>query len=214
MFAIALSLVAPSHAEDALPAGATAATTYTLEAADSRLYVLVKYDRDALIAGHDHVVVAQQFDGSVTWNPADPSACDVRISFPVTALAVDPGSSRSWEGLEGATSDGDKSSIAKNLQGKSQLHAAMFPRIAFTSKSCKRSGAGFEVTGSLGIHGVDAPVTALMRIEADADGFSAKGRFSASHSKWSMDPFTAMFGSLRNDDTLEFVVDVNGHAAR
>lgn len=213
MFAIALSLLAPASAEDALPAPAAGPTTYELDAKASRLYVLVKYDRNALIAGHDHIVAASDFKGRVTWDPSDLSACDVAIDFPVTALTVDPGTSRSWEGLEGTTSEGDKSTIAKNLQSKDQLQADRFPRIAFTSRSCEASGTGFRVTGDLGIHGVTAPVRATMQIQADGEKFSARGSFAASHGTWGMDPFSAMFGSLKNDDNLKFVIDVKGRPA-
>ena len=213
MFPIALSLLAPAFAEDALPAPAAGPTTYELDAGASRLYVLVKYDRNALIAGHDHVVAASDFTGRVTWDPTDPSVCDVKIDFAVTALTVDRGASRSWEGLEGSTSEGDKRTITDNLRSKDQLGADRFPRIAFTSRSCEASGAGFRVSGDLGIHGVTAPVKATMQIQADGARFSARGSFTASHGTWGMDPFSAMFGSLKNADDLKFVIDVKGRPA-
>ena len=183
---------------------------YELEPDRSRLFVQVRYDRSALMAGHDHVIAATDFDGTVHWDAADPSACDVSIAFPVTALAVDPGNARSWAGLEGTTSDGDKESIAKNMLGKHQLVADRFPKIAFQSTRCEPNDAGATVYGTLSIHGVDAPVVANVRIEADPDGFRARGSFDATHATWGLDPFTALLGSLRNDEALSFGIDVRG----
>ena len=60
------------------------------------------------------------------------------------------------------------------------------------------------------MHGVGAPVTALMDVKADEAGFKAKGKFEATHSTWGLDPFTALLGSLRNDAGFSFAIDVTG----
>ena len=197
-------------AEEGSPAEAPAGPrTYTLDPSQSRLYVLVKYDRNATIPGHDHVVVASTFDGTVTWDPADPSACDIHIEFPVTALTVDPGNARSWVGLEGETSEGDKRKIRDNALGRHQLEADKFPKISYQSTSCSGSGSSYEVKGDLSIHGLTNPVTTKMTIQA-GDTFAAKGSFTTDHARWGMDPFSALLGALRNDPQLAFTVDVKG----
>lgn len=210
---LALAQEAPPPTEDApveeAPAEVVGPTTYTLDAGQSRLFVVIKYDRNATIPGHDHVVAAQTFDGKVTWNPSDPSACDVSLSFPVTALAVDPGNARSWAGLEGETGEGDKSKIRDNALGKHQLESDKFPKITYQSTSCSGSGTSFEVKGNLSIHGISKPVTSKMTIEA-GDTFSAKGTFETDHATWGMDPYSALLGALRNAPTLSFTVDVKG----
>ncbi|MCB9678001.1 MAG: YceI family protein [Alphaproteobacteria bacterium] len=207
MLTLLTTLLATASADEAT---LQTAANYTLQPERSRLYVLVRYDRGALIPGHDHVVAASDFTGHVTWDPRVPSACDVAIRFPVSALQVDPGNARSWEGLEGTTSDADKSAIAKNMTGKHQLAASLFPDIAFQSTRCEPTENGAIVHGGLSIHGVDAPVKARMTIEADGDEIHARGSFTSDHAAWGLEPFTAMLGSLRNDDALKFVVYVRG----
>ena len=197
-------------AEDAVAEEGSAPVAYNLAAAKSWLYVIVRYDRGATMAGHDHIVKASTFDGKVTWDPEDPSACSVAISFPVSALKVDPGSSRSREGFEGETSSGDKSKIEANLAGRHQLEASSHPDITYASTSCAANGDKVDVTGSLSMHGVSKTVTVPMTIAADGSGFSAKGRFKLTHSDFGMEPFTALLGMLRNAPELEFVVDVKG----
>lgn len=198
----------------ALPAQAFAApTTYTLDAARSWLYVVVKYDRNAAMAGHDHVLRASSFRGTVTWDPDDVSACKVEIRFPVTALTVDPPGARAREGFEGETSDGDKPKILSNALGRHQLESDRFSDISFQSTRCAASGDTVQVTGNMTIHGVTASVTAPMRITADGASFTAKGSFMSNHATWGLDPFTALLGALRNAPELKFVGDLTGSAS-
>lgn len=189
---------------------APAAVTYKLDAPASWLYVLVRYDRNATMAGHDHVVKAVDFDGKVTWNPADPSACAIDISFPVSALQVDPGNARQHVGVEGETAEGDKRKIKANLEGRHQLEADSHPNITYKSTSCAANGDRVDVTGSLNIHGVAKTVKVPMTIAADATSFKANGKFTLKHSDFGFEPFTALLGMLRNAPELEFVVNVKG----
>jgi polyisoprenoid-binding protein YceI len=216
LLATSLLLCGPvAFAEDVdmdATAEATGPTTYTLDPAKSVLAVLVKYDRNALVGGHDHVIQASSFDGTVTWAPDDMGACKVSVSFPVDALVVDPPGSRDRAGLEGTTGDGDKRKIKNNFMSKSQLDASNYPRVSFESTSCKADEDGAVVTGPLTLRGVGHTVSADMKISADGETFSATGSFSAVHSDWGFDPYTALFGSLRNDESLSFTIDVKGSA--
>ncbi len=208
-FALLTALSFAQEPTQAPAAPASGPKTYTLDAAKSKLYVVVAYDREATIAGHDHIVSATTFDGKVTWDAANPAACDIRISFPVSALAVDPGSSRTWEGLEGTTADGDKAKIKENLAGKHQLQADLFPSISYQSTSCSGSGGTYDVKGNLTIHGKSKAVTTKMTIQADG-AFAARGSFKATHADFGIEPFSALLGALKNAPELKFVVDVKG----
>lgn len=182
---------------------------YTL-GSGSYAAVLVKYDRNATIKGHDHVLVAQTVKGSVTWTPGDPSACDVRVTLPASSLVVDPPGSRARAGLEGETSEGDKRKIRENALGKQQLEADKYPDLTFRSTSCVADGDRVKVTGDLTLHGQSKRVTTRMRITAEPDSFRARGRVSATHADYGMKPFTALLGALRNDESLTFDLDFKG----
>ncbi|MBX2800809.1 MAG: YceI family protein [Myxococcales bacterium] len=193
----------------------TGPLTYRLDPSKGRLYVLVRYQRGGLggALGHDHVIVAQGWSGTVTWDQDDPSACAVSIDVPVGGLSVDPGNSRSWEGLDGSTSDGDKSTITKNFSGEKQLFSSRFPDIRYRSSSCQRQGSSVNVTGAITIRGVSKTITLPMTIDASDDSFSASGTFRANHTDFGFKPFRALAGALKNDDGLKFVVNVRGTAA-
>lgn len=188
------------------------AVDYVLDPGEGRLYVLVRYERGTFAGalGHDHVVVATGWSGTATWSAADPTACAIDVAVPVTGLVVDPGSSRSWAGLEGSTPDRDKQTITENLRSDGQLDASAHPSVRFEARRCDRDGT---VHGRLSIRGVGADVAVPMDVHADGATLTAQGRFSVAHSDFGIRPFRALGGMLRNDDRLEFVVDVRGTRA-
>jgi len=189
---------------------AAAPTTYALDG--GRLEVLVKYDRDAWIKGHDHVLVSTGFSGTVTWDPEDVSACDVSITLPVQTLTVDPPGARERHGLHGETPDGDKSTIKKNALSKGQLNADNHPNITYTATSCRGQGNSVVVTGKLTIRGTTAPVETTLTVNADGSSFSAKGSFASTHATFGFKPYSAALGAVKNDEKLTFFVDVKGKA--
>jgi polyisoprenoid-binding protein YceI len=197
---------------DTPAAPARGPTTYALDPGSSWLYAVLKYDRNTLIKGHDHVVRASTFDGSVVWSPSDAGACKVQISFPANALVIDPPGARSRAGLDGETNEGDLPKIKENMLSKTQINASVFPTISFTSTSCSGTSGSVKVSGNLSIHGVAKPVTATLTITEDGSSFAAKGSFSITHRMFGFDPFVAALGALKNDDNLKIVVDVKGKA--
>lgn len=204
--------VAPAPAPAATPAAPIdhPAVRYTLDAPSSWLYVIVRYDRSATMAGHDHAVRATTFTGSVTWDVDDVSACAVHIEFPVSALHVDTPGLRAKAGLEGDSDPKDYAKIEDNFKSASQLDAAHFATLHFTSTACVATANGAKVTGLLGMHGVEKSVTMNMTIDASDSAFHAKGSLKFKHETFGFAPFTAALGMLRNDDTLELRVDVKG----
>jgi len=192
------------------PAEARGATAYTLNSAKSALYVLVKYDRDAWIAGHDHIIFASKWTGSVTWDPSDISKCSVSIELPVSSMTVDPGNWRERAGLEGVTSDNDKTTIRDNFMSKTQLNGDKFPMISYKSTACEASGDKVKVTGNLTIRGVSKKVSANLKVEEDGTAFRARGSFNASHTDFGFEPHTAGLGALKNANGLKFSLDLKG----
>ena len=188
--------------------------TYSLQPSQSALYVLVFNDPDRWtpVAGHDHAITATSFTGTVVWDPDDLSSCKVDIRFPVTALAVDPPGMRERAGLpaDGAIGDGAKKTVIGNMLGKSQLNGSQFPEIAYQSTGCTAKGKTVDVAGTLTVHGVGKAVTVPMTVTADGSTFSAKGSFALSHGDFDMKPFTYGPATPKNQDRLEFHVDVKG----
>ena len=98
------------------------------------------------------------------------------------------------------------------MWGKHVLNAVQFPDASFQSTSCKAAGNEVDVTGKLSIHGVAADVTVRMSIQADGKTFHGKGVLDTKHSDFGMRPYRALMGALRNDEALQFHIDVKGQA--
>ena len=208
VFLFAALTAAPAWAQEA-----PAAADYTLNAAASTLFVVVKKDPSTLGAAmaHDHAIAASGWTGQVHWEPANPAACKVAITVPITGLQVDPPGYRAKAGLNAQeVSAGDKQTITDNFRGASQLNASAFPTIQFTSTACSGTGGKYEVAGNLSLRGKSRPTKLTMSISADGTTFKASGRFDAKGSDWGMAPFSAAFGAVKNLDTLTFVIDVVG----
>jgi polyisoprenoid-binding protein YceI len=206
--------VEPVSVDEGTEPAPSGPVAYTLDPGQSLLAVTVYKDPNTLGAGlaHDHAIVASTFDGKVVWSADDASVCDVSISFPVTALTVDPGDVRTRVGIDpdDTVGEGGKKTIISNFSGKSQLNASVFPTISFQSRSCSSTTGKVEVLGDLSIRGVARAVTVMMDVAVDDQSFGAKGSFDLTHDDFGFKPFTAGFGALKNQDKLHFVVDVSG----
>lgn len=209
--ALAATPPAPSHAsEPSVPDTPRGVTHYRLDPSQSWLWVLVRYDRKALLSGNDHAVRASDFLGTVTWDPTELTPCAIRVVIPVTALEVDPPGMREHAGLEGQTSDRNKAKIKANLSGKHQLEADKFPTISFEATQCSTTTGAVDVTGVFTLHGVSQPVTVRLNVAEDGQRFRATGSFDILHQTYGFKPYTAALGALRNDKTLGIHLDLVG----
>jgi polyisoprenoid-binding protein YceI len=206
-----------ADAVEAVPAEEVApvqgATTYTVDSAASALYVVIRNDTSTMMSrlGHDHVVVATQSSGSVTWDPSGASPCKVALSVPTAGLRGDPPGYRDKAGLDDNTiSDSKMGEMESNMNGKNQLQSSNFPVITYASSSCSGSSGAVSVTGAMSIRGVSKTFTIPMTIEVGPDQFRGKGSVKLSHGDFGFQPFSALMGGLRNQDSLEFHVDVVG----
>jgi polyisoprenoid-binding protein YceI len=218
-----LSVTSLSWAQSPPPAPAPAPVapagpvTYTLDPQKSWLYVVVYNDPQGMASrfGHDHGIRATTFDGKVVWNTADPSACQVDISFPVTALQPDPPGMRERAGLsaDGAVGESSLTTIRNNFLGKSQLDAETYPTISYRATKCEGTTGSVKVTGDLTIRGVTKSIPVTLNIKADPSSFSASGSFTTTHTAFGFKPFSNLGGALRNKDELKFVLDLVGKPA-
>ncbi|MCB9763407.1 MAG: YceI family protein [Alphaproteobacteria bacterium] len=186
-----------------------AAHTYALK---GLLYVQVYKDPDTIAAAlaHDHVVRASGWTGTVTWDPSNPGACDVKITVPVNRLAVDEEDLRRALGYDTFPKAGEREDIKKEMLSEDQLSGTKFPQITYKSTSCEAAGDNVKVTGDLTIRGKTKPVTMTMTVKADAVNFQAKGSLAINATDFGFDPFSAGFGALKNQNRMILVVDAKG----
>jgi polyisoprenoid-binding protein YceI len=188
--------------------------TYRLQSEKSLIYVQVFKDPDTLGAGlsHDHVVMGTGWGGTVTWDAANPAACKIEIKLPVRGLIIDEASMRKNVGYSSMLSEDQRVDVKKAMLGSDQLSGDKHSHITFASTGCEASGSGVTVSGNMTIRGQSSPVKAQMKITADGSSFAASGGFKTSHTQFGFDPFSAMFGQLKNKNEMNFTLDVKGTA--
>lgn len=202
----------PSQAAPADEAPAPQSRTWRVDPKRSALWVTVFNDQATLASrfAHDHAIAALDYDGRITWDLADASACRVRFELPVTSLWPDPPGFRERAGIdpEDTVSENAKKQIVRNMLGNSQLASGRFPTITFESTSCSATSGEVDVTGDLAIRGVTKRITVPMQVSVDGDAFRAKGRFQLEHRDFGFEPFTNLGGAIRFQQKLEFGIDV------
>lgn len=206
-----LSLLGSAGAQTAV-GGVTEPTTWTLDPEKSRLYVRVYRDEAAMASGlaHDHAVLATGWTGSVSVDPASPEVCRVAFDLPVAGLVPDPDTLRRTVGLPGTLSEGQRSTIREHMLDAGQLWAARFPDITWRSERCRVRDGSVDVTGRLSVRGVGLTLTVPMQWHLEDGALVATGGFSARATDFGFEPYSAMLGAVRNQDRMDFVVEVRG----
>lgn len=183
--------------------------TYALK---GTLYVQVYKDPTTIAQAlaHDHVVKAVGWSGTATWDPEDASACAMDITVPVAKLEVDEKGLRERLGYDTFPSDGEREDIKAEMLGEKTLEADKHPEITWKLTGCEFGENRTSVTGDMTIHGTTQSITLPMSVKADSVNFSAKGSTKITASQFGMEPYSAGFGALKNQDKMILVVSIHG----
>ena len=195
------------------PAAAPTSTTYALTASGSDVYVVIRNDETASLSrlGHNHVIYASKFTGSVTWPSEAGGTCAIDIRVPVAALVVDPPGLRAKAGLdENTIDDSDKASLQKNMWSAGQLDSTHYTEVRFQGTKCSGNSGAVKVDGTLTFRGKPIPLSVNMNVTAAPTSFAASGKFESSHTALGYKPFAASFMGPRNQDRLSFTINVKG----
>lgn len=186
-------------------------TTYRVAAEESLLYVRLKPDASSLFSGlsHKHVIRASKVSGAVTWDPDAPKGCRVRLEIPVSGLVVDEPDLRKKLGFDTTLDEGDRKDVDESMRDEDQLDAEKHPLIRFEAKTCEaRKDDRVLVVGDLEIRGQRKEIRVPMKVSFEDGGLRAQGEVSLLHRHFGFEPYSAGFGSVANDESLTFVIDV------
>jgi len=185
-----LALSSPAHAGD-----------YTL---GGTLYIQVFKDPETLGAGlsHDHVMVSRGWSGTASYDAADPSACNISITVPVNQLDVDPQYMRQAVGYTTTLDDTQRGQVKEHMLAEGQLNGAAHPNITFQSTTCTAD----SISGNLSIRGSSQPVTIKTKMSEDGSSFSAKGQLTIRATQFGFQPYSALFGQLKNRDDMKLTI--------
>ena len=195
--------------EAAPPPPPPADVTYKLGA--GTVVVKTYKDESTMASGlsHNHAIKATGWSGSFTYNPGT-HACSVSATVPVKKLDVDADATRTYASVEGKIGDGMRDDVKKAMLGDDQLDADKHPNVTFSGSSCSESSGTVTVSGNLTVKGKSKPVKLAFKNFTAGDTLTGKATFSVNGSDFGLEPFSAMFGQLKNLDKLDFIVDLKG----
>jgi polyisoprenoid-binding protein YceI len=190
-------------------AGPVAAATFRVDPSRSSLVVQIFRDGVAAKLGHDHVVQATAFSGSVTYDASAPALSSVSAAVQTATLQVDEAGTRRKFGLEGQPSAGDVAEIEKSMKAEEQLHTARFPTITFASTTITpETPERYQVTGELTIRGVSRGVTFPADVAMDGSVLRATATLTFMQSAFGYKPYSALFGAIKNRDAVVLHIDL------
>ncbi len=193
-----------------------APTTYQFDATNSRLAVRVFKEASALSdLAHDHVVLATGWNGNATLDLEEDgsiASCSVKVTVPVSGLTPDPPEERKALGMKVMLTDSQQAQVKEHMLDDGQLDGKAHGQIRFASSSCSGSLSTLSVQGNLEIRETRAPLTLVLSAEVTENKLTAKGGGSTTHEALGIKPYSAFLGTLKNQQKLEFIIDVTGVA--
>ncbi len=182
-------------------AGATQSVSgvqYRIDAAASRIELSVYKEGILKIFGHNHLIAAKDFSGSVYFAAGRVTDSTVTLSIEARSLTV----------LDPEASEKDRRDVQETMAGPQVLDAAKHGKITFRSTGVsriKKPGTDWEVTldGMLNLHGVEKLVTLPVRIHIENNRLRAEGEAYVLQTDFGMAPVQVGGGAVKVKDQVK-----------
>ena len=186
--------------------GEQGGTLYRIDPRTSDVRLLVFRDGVLSTFGHNHVVSLKQFTGTIRLQPKLAQST-FELDIPVDRLAIDDAEVRRQEGENFASqpSESDIAGTRTNMLSTALLSAVHFPSIKVRGTSGPvdhNNSATLEL--SVQIVGQDIMLSIPATLKLDGDQLEASGALALSHQQLGLKPFTALLGSLRVAERMQF----------
>jgi polyisoprenoid-binding protein YceI len=156
--------------------------------------------------GHNHVISAERFTGTVTVDAEDSSDSYFELAIPVADLVVDDPELRARFGEEFASvpSEEDKAGTRRNMLGEDLLQADEFPLIRVRGGAPESSGPSDTLPIEIEIRGRTYELDVPGEIAFGEGHVEASGEFALDHADLGLTPFSALGGALQVGPIIEF----------
>ncbi len=148
-------------------------------------------------AGHEHLIQAREFSGSIVYYPDQPGASHVTVSIATERLEV--------------LTPPDTAEIRKVTAAMrvDVLDVAQHPEITLTSQSVEEAGDTLRVQAALTIKGQTRTVPLVVRVRIGQDTLRANTAFKVRQSDYGIRPYRGgPAGTVRVADAVTFDIDV------
>jgi polyisoprenoid-binding protein YceI len=186
---------------------------YTIDAAASDVHWLVFKAGAFARLGHNHVIAARNFAGTVTVNDRNLSRSAFEIVIPIAELTIDEPALRAPLGADFASvpTAEDIAGTRRNMLSERVLAGDKFSTIRITGRGPEGSGDEQTLKLTVELLGRTVQLTVPTTVEVSADGVVATGQFDLNHADLGMQPFTVMMGALQVGEKLSFSYRVAAH---
>lgn len=154
-------------------------------------------------AGHEHVIRARRFSGTIVYYPGSPSRSRVEIRIETQSLEV--------------LTPPDTAEIRKVTEAMRSevLLVDRYPEIVLISKSVAPASQGFHVSSDLTIAGRTREVPVEVKVVIEGDTLRASCEFAVKQTDFGIKPYRGgPAGTVRVADRVKFRIDLRAVRAR
>jgi len=182
---------------------------YQIDANKSELVARLFRGGFAEFLGHNHVIRATEFSGSIQFDPENHSFFAAFIEVKTASLKADEPEIRAKHKLEKKVRDKDRKKIQNTMESAEQLDVKKFPVMVFkATKVEKQEKDQYRIHGDLTMHGVTRPVSLLMSAKTEKSQVALQGSLKFKQSDFGIKPFSALFGGVKNKDEAILIIDI------
>ncbi|MCE9516425.1 MAG: YceI family protein [Mycobacterium sp.] len=149
--------------------------------------------------GHRLTIGVRSWQASVSWRGTMPTAAE---------LSVDTDSLTVVKGEGGVTPLTPPERALARSNALKSLDAKKYPLITFSTEKISKTPEGYQLAGTLEIHGTSRPHTVDLRVEDLGDRWSMTARVAVTQSDFGVKPYSLMMGALKVAD--EVIIDFAG----
>lgn len=187
------------------PVSPLQAAQYVVAPEQSQVRILV-YRAGALAKlGHNHVVSATGFQGTVDYRSDTPLQTTLSLRIPVAGLRVDEPHQRRAVGppFTGEIEPQDAQATRENMLGPAVLDAARYPEVLVRTLSISGAPPHYTVRAEVQVRGVEQQVELPVTVRADGVRLQAAGTLEIAQSGFGIEPLRVAFGSIAVRDVIE-----------
>jgi polyisoprenoid-binding protein YceI len=184
-------------------------TVYTFDSSHSSIEINVFKEGLFSAFGHNHLIAANDFSGTVQFDPDKVEDSSVALRVASKSLTVaDPG-----------VSANDRQQVQATMLGPQVLDVARYPEISFHSTrvtQVEQQGTGWRVTltGILQLHGAQRAVTLPLAVSIAGGELVAEGDVFILQTDFGIAPIRIAGGAVKVKDRLRIHFNIRANQQR
>jgi hypothetical protein len=206
------------------------AADYSVDPRSAAFLVVTKKEGVASGFAHDHLIAASDFTATLKAPPGEPEKGTFAFVAPVASLSVDaPADQKKWFGPLSALgvqkaafseiSEGDRAKVKENALDPSQLDAKAHPTVRAEVTGLERKPMSFN--GKAFTHSATVRVTVkgktvekrlAANVTSSAKEISVESVGPFAFSEFGIEPYSGLFGAVRNADAFHIYVAFTARA--